>query len=218
MLARQGKLDLDRDVNAGTRLILTETAPLVFEGPNDARMSFHRVPDGGMIMNFNAVPIAMAWQRVPGFLDRRFVLPVVSAGILLILATLLLQPVAAAIRRRRLCQFSNAEQDGRDFRRVRVVLAIDLLALAGVGLVASIATKDLTRLNPSLDPWLVLIYALAWLGVLGSPTVVWIACRFWRDGVGTRWARIHHTALAAAATVFAWFAITWRIAGTTLNY
>jgi hypothetical protein len=63
-----------------------------------------------------------------------------------------------------------------------------------------------------------MIYALAWLGVLGSLSVVWVAWRFWRDGVATRWGRIHHTALAASAVVFAWFALTWRIAGTTLNY
>ena len=72
--------------------------------------------------------------------------------------------------------------------------------------------------NASLDPWLVLTYAFAWLGVLGSPLVIWIAWRFWRDGVSSSWARIHHMLLAAATVVFAWFAVTWRIAGTTLNY
>jgi hypothetical protein len=134
------------------------------------------------------------------------------------LATLLLLPGATATRRRKQRRFSKAERDGRDFCRVRIVSTMDLLALAGVGLVASIATKDLTRLNPSLDPWLVLIYALAWLGVLGSPIVVWTAWRFWRDGVGSRWARIHHSLLAVAVIVFLWFAVTWRIAGTTLDY
>ena len=65
---------------------------------------------------------------------------------------------------------------------------------------------------------LVMIYALGWLGVLGSTSVVWIAWRLWRDGGATRWGRIYHTALAASAVVFAWFVLTWRIAGTTLNY
>jgi hypothetical protein len=63
-----------------------------------------------------------------------------------------------------------------------------------------------------------MIYALGWLGVLGSTSVVWIAWRLWRDGGATRWGRIYNSALAASAVVLAWFALTWRIAGTTLNY
>jgi CubicO group peptidase (beta-lactamase class C family) len=208
----------DRIRLAGTRLILTETAPLVFENRNDARMSFHPTPDGGMSMTFTAVPIAMEWQKVPVWLDRRLVTPAVSAGVAVMLSTLLLWPVAAATRRRRHRPFSKGEQDQRDFRRVRFILAVDLISLASMGLMAGIATQDLTRLNASLDPWLTLNYVLASLGVLATPIVVWIAWRFWRDGVGTQWGRIHHTALAASAVVFAWFVITWRIAGTTLNY
>ncbi len=208
----------DRIQLAQTRLVLTETAPLVFEGPNDSRMSFNRMPDGSVAMSFNAVPIAMEWQRVPVGLDRRVAVPAVSASLAVMLATLLLWPLAAAVRRSRQTPFSKLKRDRRDFRLARTVIGIDLLAVLGIGLIAGIATQDLTRLNASLDPWLVLTYSLAWLGVLGSPIVIWIAWRFWRDGVSSRWGRIHHTLLAAAAVVFAWFAITWRIAGTTLNY
>jgi hypothetical protein len=59
---------------AGTRLGLTETAQLVFEGLNDARMTF-RAGDGGMSMDFSAMPVAQEWQRVSIWLDRRFVVP-----------------------------------------------------------------------------------------------------------------------------------------------
>ena len=199
---------------AGTGLILTETAPLVFEGPNDVKMAFHPTANRGLTMSFNAVPIAMEWQRVPLFLDRRFVLSLVFASLF---APLLLCPVAVVVRWRR-PHFTRLERDHRDLLRVRVVIASDLLAVTGMGLIAAITTRDLTKLNSSLDPWLTLVYGLAWLGVGGAPMVVWIACRFWRDGVGTQWLRIHQTALAVSAAVFAWFAVTWRIAGTTLNY
>ena len=203
---------------AGTRLGLTETSRLVFEDPNDARMTFRPTGNGGMSMDFSAMPLAQEWQRVSIWLDRRFVAPAVTASVMVMLITLLLWPIAAMFRRRRQRPFSNEALYRRDFWLVRTVIAIDLLALAGTGLIASIATQDLTRLNERLDPWLAMIYALAWLGVLGSPIVVWVAWRFWRDGVATRWGRIHHTSLAASAVVFAWFALTWRIAGTTLNY
>lgn len=50
------------------------------------------------------------------------------------------------------------------------------------------------------------------------PAAGWIAWRFWRDRVGGIGARIHHTLLAVAMILMAWFMVTWRVAGTTLNY
>jgi hypothetical protein len=47
---------------------------------------------------------------------------------------------------------------------------------------------------------------------------VWAAATFWRDSVGTRWSRVHHTLIAASSVMMAWFFLTFRIAGTTLNY
>ena len=32
------------------------------------------------------------------------------------------------------------------------------------------------------------------------------------------WARVHHSLLAAAAVLLAWFYVAWHIAGVTLNY
>lgn len=208
----------DHRVRLGTRLTLTETGPFVFDGQNDARVSFRPMPEGGMSMTYNQVPIAMEWQRVPWWLDRRLVAPLAFFSVTIMVLSLLFRPVAGAIRRFRQHPVNNQPRDRRDFRLVRTVITIDLLALAGFGITVSVVTKDLTRMSPSLDPWLVIIYALAWLGVLGSLLVLWIAWRFWRDGVGSLWTRIHHTALAASALVFAWFAVTWHIAGTTLNY
>jgi CubicO group peptidase (beta-lactamase class C family) len=208
----------DHRIRLGTRLILTETAPLVFDGQNDARVSFRPTPGGGMSMTYNQVPIAMEWQRVPWWLDRRLVAPLAFFSVALMVLSLLFRAVADAIRRFRHHSVNNPPRGRRDFRLVRTVIVIDLLALAGFGITVSVVTRDLTRMRPSLDPWLVIIYALAWLGVLGSPLLLWIAWRFWRDGVGSLWTRIHHTALAASALVFGWFAVIWHIAGTTLNY
>jgi hypothetical protein len=47
---------------------------------------------------------------------------------------------------------------------------------------------------------------------------LWAAIRFWRDGVGSRWSRIHHALIAASSVMIAWFFLTFHIAGTTLSY
>jgi hypothetical protein len=77
---------------------------------------------------------------------------------------------------------------------------------------------DRTLLNDPLDPLLLALHALAWLGVFGAILTSWVATLFWRDGVGGRWSRIHHSLLAASTVMIAWFFLTFRIAGTTLNY
>jgi hypothetical protein len=78
--------------------------------------------------------------------------------------------------------------------------------------------NDLTLLNDALDPLLLALYALAWLGAFGAVPAVWAAAAFWRNGAGSRWSRIHHTLFAASSVMLAWFFVTFRIAGTTLNY
>jgi len=197
---------------------LIETAPLVFEGPNDLRVSFRNSGQSGMVLNLSAMPLAMEWERVPFYLDRRLVLPAVGAPLAMIRITMLLWPAAILLRRRRGMAFSQVVRDCRDYRWTRVVLAFDLAALAGTLAFAGLVTADLTRMNWRLDPLLMLIYAFAWLGVAGAPIVAWIAWRFWRDRVGSMWARVHHTLLAATVVVLAWFYITWRLSGVTLNY
>lgn len=120
------------------------------------------------------MPIAMEWERVPLYLDRSFVLPAVRASLAATLVTMLLWPLAAVVRKRRKFLFSKAIRDRREHLWVRVVLALDLLAVART---AGGASLDLTKWNAMLDPWLVLLYAVAWFGVLGSPVVVWITWR-----------------------------------------
>jgi hypothetical protein len=116
-------------------------------------MTFRPTGDGGMSMDFSAMPLAQESQRVSIWLDRRFVAPAVTASVMVMLITLLLWPVAAIVRRRRQHAFSNEALYRRNFW-VRTVIATDLLALAGTGLIAGVASQDVTRLNGRLDPCL----------------------------------------------------------------
>jgi CubicO group peptidase (beta-lactamase class C family) len=186
-----------------------------------------RAPDGSMVqfakrgsndfMHISEIPLALEWERVPWYRDARVVLPVVSASIAMVAATLLAWPIASWVRRRRNATFGNATRDRREYRWVRVVLGVHALACLAGALLFS-ALEDLTRLNAMLDPWVVALYICAWLAVLGAAVTIWIAIRFWRDKVGGLWARLQHSLLAVCCSIIAWFFVTWRIAGTTLNY
>jgi CubicO group peptidase (beta-lactamase class C family) len=197
---------------------LQETSPLHFQGTDDFHVQFQKsVAPPGVSLRSSAVPLALEWQRVPWYLNVRVVLPVVAAAIATAVATLLLWPVAALLRRRRRRPFGNTQNDRRRHLWVRAVLGVDVLTLIGVLLLAGVAA-DITRFNSKLDPALVALYVFAWLGSAGAALAMWVALRFWRERVGTHWARIHHTLLAASAAVLAWFFVTWHIAGTTLSY
>jgi CubicO group peptidase (beta-lactamase class C family) len=196
---------------------LRGTAPMVFTGPNDARVSFRRGADGHNYMHASMIPLAVEWQAVPWYLDKRFVLPAVLGSAMLIVVSLLCWPIGALLRRRHAVHYGTCPRDRREHGMVRFALLLNLLTLAGtVGLAA--ISADLMRLNASLDSTLLALHALAWCTVAATPFVAAIAVRFWRDQVGSRWARIHHTLIAVAMVLFSYFLVMWGIAGTTLNY
>ncbi len=196
---------------------MRETAPMLFTGADGARATFRHGADGRSYMQASMVPLAFEWQAVAWYLDKRFVLPAVLASVLLIIVTLLAWPIGALLRRRRALQFGAGPRERRAHRLVRLALLVDLLALGGTIWLADVST-DLMRMNASLDAALLVLYSVAWCAVLATPLVVAIALRFWRDRVGSTWARLHHSLIALAMTVFSYFLVTWGIAGTTLNY
>jgi hypothetical protein len=130
---------------------------------------------------------------------------------------LLAWPVAALWRRWRKRQWSEDRSDRRIFLAMRLVMLVDLVVIVAIA-VLFVMGSDLTIFNAALDPLLLGLYALAWLGACGAIPAVWIAVRFGRHGIGSRWSRLHHSLMAASSAMLAWFFLTFHIAGTTLNY
>lgn len=185
----------------------------LYEGPRGGRLA--SVSGDGSDPYF-ATP-AIFLQRAPWFVDARWIAPAFAASAALGLATLLGWPVAALWRRWRKRPWSADVDDRRRHLAVRLVLLVDAAAIAAAAFIFFRAS-DFSILNDALDPWLLALYALAWVGVLGAAAVVWIALSFWLRGVGGRWTRFHHGALAASALMIAFVFVTFHIAGTTLNY
>jgi CubicO group peptidase (beta-lactamase class C family) len=184
----------------------------VFEGPGGGRIAF--IDEPGSEPYF-AAP-AGRLQRVPWFLDVRWIAPALAASVAVVFLTLLGWPLAALWRRWRKKRWSEDRGDQGRYLVVRLVVFANAAAVAAVAAVLGLA--DLTIFNQALDPVLLTIYAVAWLGVFGAALTVWFAALFWRKGTGSRWSRIHHTLIAASSVMLAWFFVTFHIAGTTLNY
>ena len=161
---------------------------------------------------------AIRLQRVPWSVDARWIAPAFVVSTALALLTLLAWPVAALWRHVRKKRWSEDSGARRKYLVVRLVLLVDAVVIVATAVLFTTGTADLTILNDALDPLLLALYALAWLGVFGAIIALWAAATFWRNGVGSRWSRVHHSLLAASSMMLAWFFLTFHIAGTTLNY
>jgi hypothetical protein len=185
----------------------------VYEGLG---MRLALVNDGGS-ESYIAVPGA-SLRRVPWTLDMRWIAPALVASAMVALLTLLIWPFAALWRWWCGKRWGGDSADRRRFLAVRLVLLVDMAVVVATAALLGIEAADPTVLSDALDPLLLALYALAWLGVAGAVAAVWVAAAFWRNGAGSRWSRIHHTLIAASAVMLAWFFVTFHIAGTTLNY
>ena len=185
----------------------------LYQGPSGERVAFI---DKGGSGSYLARP-AIWFQRVPWWLDLRWIAPAFLASVWVILLTLLGWPVATLWRYWRKRRWSEDAGDRRYHLSARMVLLVDAAVIAAVA-VLFVKSADLTIFNDALDPLLLAIYGLAWLGVFGAILVLLTAIRFWRKGVGSRWSRVHHTLMAASCVMLGWFFLTFNIAGTTLTY
>jgi len=182
----------------------------LYEGPANAHLA---LVEAGAESYFAQPSVRL--QRVPWFLDVQWIAPAFLASIAVILLTLVAWPIAALWRRWRKKPWSTDRHDRRKFLAVRLILLADAAVVVAI---AVFFTMPATVYNAALDPFMRVFYALAWLGVLGTIPIVWSAVVFWRNGIGGRWSRIHHSLIAASSAMMAWFFVVFRIAGTTLNY
>jgi hypothetical protein len=214
-LASESLIRIDGDGNAriGPGILLRHVGKNLYEGPGPVRYALI----DGKPRPYIATP-ALQLQHLPPYLDVRWIVPALEASIVVVAVTVFAWPFAALWRRWRKRRFSEVLTEQRLYHAVRLVLLVDLIAILGAAVLFTLATADLTLLGEKLDPVILALYTAAWIGVIGAVAVVWAAVRFWRNGAGGHWVRIHHTLLAASSVMIAWFFVVFRLAGKTLNY
>ncbi len=185
----------------------------LYEFPDGERFTFTN--EGGD--SYFSWPI-MRMQRVPWSLDARWIAPALTTSMAVVILTLLVWPVVALSRRWRKKPWSLDSSDRRKYMVARLVLLVDAVVVSAFSAIWLVGQDNPTILNNALDPLVLALYALAWLGAVGVILTLWVATQFWRNGIGSRWLRIHHALIAASTVVIAYFFITFHLAGTTLSY
>jgi len=218
--ARQdGKIEIGKSVlsNVGGG-VWRDLAPQMFDPPDRPIEVAFEMDEAGTAGKMRFTFPSVDFVRVPWYEDRRFVLSALSASLAVTVCTIALWPFTASVRRRYRHRFGSTVRDRRDFISVRLALIPYVLGVGAVVWLRQLGVTDIAVFGPGLDPWLVALYAVAWLGVVGAAWIGWITFRFWRDRVGTLFARIHQSAIAVSAMILSWAAVNWHIAGTTLQY
>lgn len=218
--ARQdGKIEIGKSVLSSVGGgVWRDLTPQMFDPSDRPTEAAFEMDEMGNASKMRFTFPSIDFVRVPWHEDRRFVLSAIGVSLAVIVCTFVLWPFAASVRRWYRQRFGSTSRDRREFISVRLALIPYLLAAAAVVWLRQLGVSDIAVFGPELDPWLMALYAVAWLGVLGVPWIGWVTFRFWRDRVGTLFARIHQSAIAVSAIILSWAAVNWDIAGTTLQY
>ena len=195
-----------------------EIGPLLYremDGPD--LIAFRRDANGAVTDLLPASPIHLA-QRVVGFANKRFLVPVLGVSLGFILATLLLWPVAVLIRKRYGRPLFATTGDRILYLASRLVCLFEIVFLLLIVLPLSFADKNLALLGDGIDPWLNLAHIFGFAAAVGLSVLALAAFRFWRTpGLGW-WARVHATLLFVTSAVFIGFAAWAHLLTTSVRF
>lgn len=194
-----------------------EIGPLLYhevDGPD--LLAFHRNANDGS-MELLSSPITLE-QRVTGFASKTVIFPLIGGSLALLIATVLLWPVAAVIRKRYARPLPLSRGDRRLFRLSRLVCILEIGFLALVGLPISQADSNVSYIGEGLNPWLTASHITGWLAALGLIVLAITALRFWKTPDLGWWARVHATLLLLASAAFISFACYGHLLSPSLKF
>ncbi len=153
------------------------------------------------------------YVRVPWWMHGGLVVPVVAACVLFALLTVMGWMIAAMRRRSEVDMLTR-----RLTAASRLALMLFVIAIVTAMWLVTAGQALVVLSSAAVIPAALAVYAPAWGGVLLTPCAVWAAVRFWQQGQGSRWARIHQAMVAMATVLLAMFCLGWHIAGTELRF
>ena len=202
---------------AGQPLKFHQIGSLLYEdAESHQRAGFRRGRDGKMQMQVGAPDDVFI--QVDAWLKKSLSYFVLIAGLLIVILTLILWPVAAVVRKHyaRPLNLSSTE------RKLRItawfVSVLFCLLLFGWTVVFAVGLQDFVRIMTGLGRWIIVFGVVGVLCALGTILVWWNALRTWKGPGAGAWMKFHGTALALACTGLLWFALLWNLMNFDLRY
>ena len=194
-----------------------EIGPLLYheiDGPDT--IAFRR-DEKGVVTELLSSPVTLE-QRVTGWESKSVVFPLIGGSLALLLATILLWPIAALIRKRYARPLPLSPRDRFLFRLSRVVCLLEIGCITLAGLPMSRADTNVSYIGDGLNPWLIAAHITGWLATLGLVVLALAALRFWKTPDLGWWARIHASLLLLASVLFISFVWSEHLMSPSLKF
>lgn len=194
-----------------------EIGPLLYHEIDGPDVIAFRRNENGVVTELLSSPVTLE-QRVTGFASKSVILPFIGGSLGLLLATIVLWPIAALIRKRYARPLPLSPRDRLLFRLSRVVCLLEIGFIALVGLPMSRADTNVSFIGDGLNPWLMASHVTGWLAALGLIVLAISALRFWKIPDLGWWARVHATLLLLASVAFISFAWWGHLLSPSLKF
>jgi CubicO group peptidase (beta-lactamase class C family) len=194
-----------------------EIGPLLYHEVDGPDMMAFRRNENGAVTELLSSPVTLE-QRVTGLASKTLILPLIGGSLALLIATVLLWPVAAVIRKRYARPLPFSPRDRLLFLLSRVVCVLEISLIALVGLPLSRADTNISYIGDGLNPWLIAAHITGWLAAVGLIVLAIAALRFWKSPDLGWWARVHATLLLLASVAFISFAWYGHLLSPSLKF
>lgn len=206
---------------AGQPLHWREVGPLQYREVNGQdKLAFVTNPDGSIrYWATDYLPGVEVFQHVPGFKSLGSVGVLVAIAIAVLLASMLTWLVGWLLRR----HYHAALDLSPALRRTRLLSRLGSLAmlacvLGWVALLVAAGIDENLLLHGSATPWMVLLYGLGVIALLGAVAILVHTWRNWRPAARSRWVRAGETLLALAALYLGWFILAFGLLSFSTRY
>jgi len=194
----------------------TEISPLLYREVNGQDLiGFHR--DANQRLEFSIDYPFFVFQRSGASDHKYFNFSLMLPGLIIILLTLLLWPVAAGIRWHYGRKLELESPEKRLRLAVRLVCILDVVFILAWVAVISMA-DDPSAFSRALDPLLYGIQIIGVLGATGTLLVLFYAIQSWSKPGRWVWSKLFDTLLALSCMAFTWFIWHWNLINFNLKY
>jgi hypothetical protein len=196
-----------------------EIAPFVWRNLTTGRRLAAKVVDGKVVrISMDELSPFMVFDPTPAWRSPAWLLPALGIALLSVVLTGALWPVAAISRRRHRVQLPIAGRALKGHRVSRIAAAAIATMTVAWLLLLSVAGKDLAYLGPSLDPVLLLMYALSVVVYVGGAVAMfwsgWVAWTTARPLAARLWTGV----LALSSLVLLYFAVIYHLMSFVTKY
>jgi CubicO group peptidase (beta-lactamase class C family) len=196
-----------------------EIAPFVWHDPDDHKLVAAKVVDGKAVrFSMDELSPFMVFDRVPGYQDAAWLVPVLCAALGALLLTALLWPIAAIVRRRYGATLALDPKALRAYRFSKIGAILNLAGLGAWALTLSRMLSDLNNLSAKFDFTVRLTQLFGVVAFIGGfALILWNLRMVWTGE--RRWpAKVWSIVLALSALIVLYVAIVFNLFNFGLNY